>query len=127
MSDTQDTIQENVVSEELDLGLEVAAPVIDVEAAIAKTKPDFQRVVKLLGIQPSGSTQEELEADILAKQTAYETDLKTTLVPKIQAALQGITSKTSGKSNSNISTKPGVPVNSQPEKVERKLKAWKGY
>ncbi|MBN3882557.1 MAG: hypothetical protein V7L02_03060 [Nostoc sp.] len=127
MSDTQDTVQENIVSEELDLGLEVAAPVIDYEIAIAKTKPDFQRMVKLLGIQPSGSTQEEVETDILAKQTAYETDLKTNLVPKIQTALQGLTSKTAGKSNSNISPKPGVAVNSQSDKIERKLKAWKGY
>ena len=125
MSDSQDTSQENIVSEELDLGLEVAAPAIDYEAAIAKTKPDFQRMGKLLGIQPSGSTQEEIESDILAKQLAFESDLKTTLVPKIQAALQGITSKTAG--NSNITPKPGVSVNPQPDKVERKLKAWKGY
>ncbi|MCC5631706.1 hypothetical protein LC613_28730 [Nostoc sphaeroides CHAB 2801] len=126
MDSVQDTTQENI-SSELDLGIEVVAPSIDYEAAIAKTKPDFQRMVKLLGIQPTGSTQEEIESDILAKQTAYETDLKTTLVPKIQAALQGITSKTSGKSNSNISPKPGVAVNSQSDKIERKLKAWKGY
>ncbi|MEH1955940.1 hypothetical protein [Nostoc sp.] len=125
MSDTQDTVQENIVSEELDLGLEVAAPVIDYEVAIAKTKPDFQRMVKLLGIQPSGSTQEEIEADILSKQLAFESDLKTNLVPKIQTALQGLTSKASSKSN--ITPKPGVAVNPKPDQIERKLKAWKGY
>ncbi|MBN3962245.1 hypothetical protein [Nostoc sp. NMS8] len=122
MTDTEN-IQDNS-SEELDLGLEAIAPTIDYDAAIAKTKPDFQRIVKLLGIQPTGSSQEEVDADILSKQKAYEEDLKTNTVPKIRTALEALTGKAAG---SNISTKPGVTVNPQTDKTERKLKAWKGY
>ncbi|MBC1235918.1 hypothetical protein [Nostoc sp. 2RC] len=123
MSNNLEENQEQVTSEELDLGITVAPPQIDYEAAIAKTKPDFQRMVKLLGIQPSGSTQEDIEQDLLTKQTAFEADLKSNLVPKVQAALQGLTTKYSGNS---ITPKPGVSVTSSSPQ-ERKLKAWKGY
>jgi hypothetical protein len=116
-------------TQELDLGLEAiipTAPEIDYEAALAKTKPDFQRMAKLLGIKPTGSTQEEAVADLLAKQQALETELKENLVPKIQIALQATLTKTS---NSNISTVtiPGVSVNKTSTKEERKVKAWRGY
>ena len=126
MDPAQDTVQQDITSQELDLGLEVAAPVIDFEAALAKTKPDFQRVVKLLGLQPIGGSQEEIEADLLSKQTAYESDLKTNLVPKITSAIQGLTSKASGGST-NITPKPGVNVNSSNQVKERQVKAWRGY
>ncbi|MGF2034282.1 MAG: hypothetical protein RMZ43_002970 [Nostoc sp. CmiVER01] len=117
---------QSVNETELDLGLETLTPVapqIDYEAAIAKAKPDFQRIVKLLGIQPTGSTQEEVDADILTKQKAFEEDLKTNTVPKIKSALEALTAKAAG----NSSTKPGVSVNFQPQQAERKVKSWKGY
>ncbi|WP_138503255.1 hypothetical protein [Nostoc sp. PA-18-2419] len=120
---SEETTQENTISEELDLGIVAPPPQIDYEVAIAKTKPDFQRMVKLLGIQPSGSTQEEIEQDLLTKQTAFEADLKSNLVPKIQSALQSLNIKASGNS---ITHKPGVSVTSSSTQ-ERKLKAWKGY
>ncbi|MEH2126447.1 hypothetical protein [Nostoc sp.] len=119
MSESQEPIVE---SQELDLGIEVpAAPVIDLDIAISKVKPDFQRVVKLLGIQPVGATQEEVEADLLNKQLSYESDLKNNLVPKIQAAIQ------STNQNKTITPKPGVSVTPATPEFTRKLKPWRGY
>ncbi len=126
MSEVQQTPIEE--TSELDLGLEAItpdAPEIDYEAALAKTKPDFQRMAKLLGIKASGSSQEEVEADYLAKQLSLETDLKENLVPKIQAALQGALAKASG--TKDVVTKPGVPLQQTSTKEERKVKAWRGY
>ena len=115
-------------TQELDLGLETIIPPaieIDYESALAKTKPDFQRMAKLLGIKPTGSTQEEVEADLLAKQQSLEAELKENLVPKIQNALQAALAKnTNGKS---VVTKPGVSVNKTSTEEERKVKAWRGY
>ncbi|MGB3421311.1 MAG: hypothetical protein WBA52_12915 [Dolichospermum sp.] len=115
-------------TQELDLGLETIIPPaieIDYEGALAKTKPDFQRMAKLLGIKPSGSTQEEIEADLLNKQQSLEAELKENLVPKIQNALQAALAKnTNGKS---VVTKPGVSVNKTSTEEERKVKAWRGY
>ncbi|MEH2392738.1 MAG: hypothetical protein V7K21_14150 [Nostoc sp.] len=125
MSEQKEVVNE--IDTELDLGLEAIippAPEINYEAAIAKAKPDFQRIAKLLGIKPTGSSQEEVDADVLAKQKAFEEDLKANVVPKIQTALQSLTSQTAG---SNISIKPGVSVSPQTDKEERKIKAWKGY
>jgi hypothetical protein len=115
-------------TQELDLGLETIIPPaieIDYESALAKTKPDFQRMAKLLGIKPTGSTQEEVEADLLAKQQSLEAELKENLVPKIQNALQAALAKNNnGKS---VVTKPGVSVNKTSTEEERKVKAWRGY
>ena len=115
-------------TQELDLGLEAIIPPaieIDYESALAKTKPDFQRMAKLLGIKPTGSTQEEVEADLLAKQQSLEAELKENLVPKIQNALQAALAKNNnGKS---VVTKPGVSVNKTSTEEERKVKAWRGY
>ena len=115
-------------TQELDLGLEAIIPPaieIDYESALAKTKPDFQRMAKLLGIKPTGSTQEEVEADLLNKQQSLEAELKENLVPKIQNALQAALAKnTNGKS---VVTKPGVSVNKTSTEEERKVKAWRGY
>jgi hypothetical protein len=115
-------------TQELDLGLETIIPPaieIDYESALAKTKPDFQRMAKLLGIKPTGSNQEEVEADLLAKQQSLEAELKENLVPKIQNALQAALAKnTNGKS---VVTKPGVSVNKTSTEEERKVKAWRGY
>jgi hypothetical protein len=123
--------QQEQQTQELNLGLESIeppTPEIDYEAALAQTKPDFQRMAKLLGIQPSGSSQEEVVADLLAKQQALEEDLKTNLVPKVQAALQASLAKVSGdKSGSNVVTKPGVSVTKTSAEEERKVKAWRGY
>ena len=126
MSEVQETTIEE--TSELDLGLEAItpdAPEIDYEAALAKTKPDFQRIAKLLGIQPSGSCQSEVEADFLAKQKSLESELKDTLVPKIQAALQGALSKSSD--NKGVITKPGLSTNKASTKEERRVKPWRGY
>jgi hypothetical protein len=114
-------------TQELDLGLEAITPPtieIDYEAALAKTKPDFQRMAKLLGIKLSGYTQEEVEADLLAKQQALEADLKENLVPKIQTALQAALTK---NSTNTTTIKPGVSVNKNDSKEERKVKSWRGY
>lgn len=114
-------------TQELDLGLETIippAPEIDYEAALAKTKPDFQRMAKLLGIKSTGSTQEEVEADLLAKQQALEADLKENLVPKIQTALQAALNK---NSTNTTPIKPGVFVSKNDSKEERKVKSWRGY
>ncbi|PPJ61969.1 hypothetical protein [Cuspidothrix issatschenkoi] len=82
-------------------------------------------MAKLLGIKPSGSTQEEIEADLLNKQQSLEAELKENLVPKIQNALQAALAKnTNGKS---VVTKPGVSVNKTSTEEERKVKAWRGY
>ncbi|ULP71459.1 hypothetical protein [Nodularia sphaerocarpa] len=123
-----DNQTEQQPTEELDLGLEAItpdAPEIDYEAALAKTKPDFQRIAKLLGIKPSGSCQAEVEADFLAKQKSLESELKETLVPKIQAALQGALSKNSD--NKGVITKPGVSTNKASTIEERRVKPWRGY
>jgi hypothetical protein len=101
-------------TQELDLGLEAITPPtieIDYEAALAKTKPDFQRMAKLLGIKLSGYTQEEA-------------DLKENLVPKIQTALQAALTK---NSTNTTTIKPGVSVNKNDSKEERKVKSWRGY
>ncbi len=106
-------------TQELDLGLETIIPPaieIDYEGALAKTKPDFQRMAKLLGIKPTGSTQEEVEAE-----------LKENLVPKIQNALQAALAKNSNTNGKSVVTKPGVSVNKTSTEEERKVKAWRGY
>ncbi|XZF63859.1 MAG: hypothetical protein ACSI46_03735 [Gloeotrichia echinulata DVL01] len=116
-------------AQELDLGLDtITQPTIEInyEAALAKTKPDFQRMAKLLGIKPIGSTQEEVEADLLAKQQSLEVELKENLVPKIQNALQAALIKNNNGNTSTV-TKPGVPVNKTSVEEERKVKAWRGY
>lgn len=113
-------------TQELDLGLEVITPPtieIDFEAALAKTKPDFQTPSKLLGIQPSGNNQEEVESDLLSKQQALEKELKETLVPKITATLQSALSKTSN----SPTIKPGVSLNINTTEDSRKTRAWRGY
>lgn len=122
-------------TQELDLGLEAITPPtpdIDYEAALSQTKPDFQRMAKLLGIKPVGSTQEEVVADLLAKQQALEAELKENLVPKIQNALQAALANAALAKNSNTNsnsmvTKPGVSVNKTSTEEERKVKAWRGY
>jgi hypothetical protein len=117
-------------TQELDLGLETITPPtpeIDYEAALSQTKPDFQRMAKLLGIKPTGSTQEEVEADLLAKQQSLEAELKENLVPKIQNALQATLAKNSNTNGKSVVTKPGVSVNKTSTEEERKVKAWRGY
>lgn len=121
-------ITEQPINEELDLGLDTitpSKPEIDYEAALAKTKPDFQRIAKLLGLQPSGSSQEEVEADFIAKQKSLESELKETLVPKIQASIETTLSKNSD--NKGVVTKPGVSTNKASIKEERRVKPWRGY
>jgi hypothetical protein len=113
-------------TQELDLGLEAITPPIpeiDYEAALSQTKPDFQRLAKLLGIKPTGSTQQEVESDLLSKQQALEKELKETLVPKITATLQSALSKTSN----SPTIKPGVSLNSNTTEDSRKTRAWRGY
>lgn len=118
-------------TQELDLGLEASitppTPEIDYEAALAQTKPDFQRMVKLLGIKPTGSSQEEVVADLLAKQEALEAELRENLVPKIQTALQAVLAKNPNTNGNSVVTKPGVSVNKTSTEEERKVKAWRGY
>lgn len=118
-------------TQELDLGLEASitppTPEIDYEAALAQTKPDFQRMVKLLGIKPTGSSQEEVVADLLAKQQALEAELRENLVPKIQTALQAVLAKNPNTNGNSVVTKPGVSVNKTSTEEERKVKAWRGY
>jgi hypothetical protein len=118
-------------TQELDLGLETSitppTPEIDYEAALAQTKPDFQRMVKLLGIKPTGSSQEEVVADLLAKQQALEAELRENLVPKIQTALQAVLAKSPNTNGNSVVTKPGVSVNKTSTEEERKVKAWRGY
>ncbi|MGJ5628100.1 hypothetical protein [Nostoc sp. CALU 1950] len=118
-------------TQELDLGLETSitppTPEIDYEAALAQTKPDFQRMVKLLGIKPTGSSQEEVVADLLAKQQALEAELRENLVPKIQTALQAVLAKKPNTNGNSVVTKPGVSVNKTSTEEDRKVKAWRGY
>ncbi|MEA5605479.1 hypothetical protein [Nostoc sp. UHCC 0252] len=118
-------------TQELDLGLETSitppTPEIDYEAALAQTKPDFQRMVKLLGIKPTGSSQEEVVADLLAKQQALEAELRENLVPKIQTALQAVLAKSPNTNGNSVVTKPGVSVNKTSTEEDRKVKAWRGY
>jgi hypothetical protein len=118
-------------TQELDLGLETSitppTPEIDYEAALAQTKPDFQRMVKLLGIKPTGSSQEEVVADLLAKQQALEAELRENLVPKIQTALQAVLAKNPNTNGNSVVTKPGVSVNKTSTEEDRKVKAWRGY
>lgn len=125
--DEQTQIVEN---QELDLGLEAITPPtpeIDYEAALSQTKPDFQRMAKLLGIKPTGANQEEVVADLLAKQQALEAELKENLVPKIQTALQAALAKNSNTNSSSMVTKPGVSVSKNASEEERKVKPWRGY
>lgn len=125
--DEQTQVAEN---QELDLGLEAItppSPEIDYEAALAQTKPDFQRMAKLLGIKPTGSTQEEVVSDLLAKQQALEAELKENLVPKIQTALQAALTKNSNNNGKSMVTKPGVSVSKTSAEEERKVKPWRGY
>jgi hypothetical protein len=118
--------QTQSLDQELDLGIAAPTPdEIDYEAAYSKTKPDFQRIAKALGIKGEGSTQEEVEQSLLAKQKLFEEDLKTNLVPKVQAALQAGIAKVSG--NKAPATKPGVTVSTSNTTEPRKTKAWQGY
>lgn len=126
-NETTEATETLSTSLELDLGLPEApaTPPIDHEAALAKMKPDFQRIAKALNIKGEGETQEEVEQSLLTKQSALEKDLKENLVPKVQAALQGMFQKTS---EGKTPTKPGVAIQSTSGKEEKRVtKQWRGY
>lgn len=120
-NESPEASKDEAVSLELDLGLEELKgepePTFDHAVAQSKLKPDFLSFVKLMGIEGKGSTQEEVEADYLAKQTAFEKQIKDTIVPKIVAAQQA---------RFTAAPVQGVPLKSSPQPV-RKTRPYTGY